>query len=401
MAKKNITDRSLVSFPANYKKSNILVGAKYKSTLIENKLLTLSLSKANDMIAEEVYIDGQKTKVFTSVMKSSEIMNAMGLTRKNISSQLSAAYLKMQSRQIGIEDENGQFAYRNLFIGADYVNGEFKLYYNPLLGNFYKEVSKNYTWYSLETMMNFKSVHSFRLYELLKKECYDMNKNAKVFKEGEQKKYLFTYSVSELKLMLGVINADSQAVRNVLNTRKGAPDYDKAVEASPEKGFARWNDFSRRCIIPAIKEINDNTELFVTYSLEKSGQGGKVHSVTFDVMLKEQIEVIDMKTVFTENDKLAFIDDIFDVIEEKIKVKDAQALAEASKYDIEAIKKAYNIAKSAKNVDNLIGFMIKAIVEQWDEPTSLTKSKTKCNSFGAFPQNDINFIELEKKLYAN
>ena len=396
--KKPENEGKLIRVSDQYKKSNTLVGAKYKSTLIENKLLALSLSKADEMKSEEVMINGEKAKVFTSVMKSSEIINTIGLTSKNISSQLNAAYRKMQSRQIGIEDENGQFAYRSLFIGADYINGEFKLYYNPLLGNFYKEVKTNFTPLSLGVMMSFKSVHSFRLYELLRKECYITNKNAKVYEEEEGKiKYIFNYSVAELKLMLGVVNADSQAVRNALVSKKGAPDYEKAVDASVEKGFKRWSDFNRRCIEPAVKEINENTEMCVDYELEKSGQGGKVHSITFIVKVNTKPNKTES---FDDKEKTMFINDVIDLIEEKIKTKDAKMIAETSGYDMDKIKKAYKIAKSSKNIENLVGFMIKAIKNDYNEAISIV-SLNRAGSFGDYKQNDVDFEELSKKIYAN
>ena len=130
-----------------YKKSNSLVSAKYKSTLVENKILALSLSKANKMIAEYIEVEGEDepVKVYTSVLKSSEIKNALGISSKNMASQMKTIYDKMSDKKIGMTKENGDFGYRNLVIGGDYSNGELKLYYNPLLSNYYKEVSKNYT----------------------------------------------------------------------------------------------------------------------------------------------------------------------------------------------------------------------------------------------------------------
>lgn len=42
------------------------------------------------------------------------------------------------------------------------------------------------------------------------------------------------FLLSELKLQIGVVNSNLDKVRNILNKSKN-PDYDYAVEASPEK----------------------------------------------------------------------------------------------------------------------------------------------------------------------
>lgn len=385
-----------------YKKSNSLVSAKYKSTLVENKILALSLSKANKMIAEYIEVEGEDepVKVYTSVLKSSEIKNALGISSKNMASQMKTIYDKMSDKKIGMTKENGDFGYRNLVIGGDYSNGELKLYYNPLLSSYYKEVSRNYTMLSLSTMMKFKSVHSFRLYELLKKECYtNNNKPSKPSLDtGESTVYFFNYSVAELKLMIGVVNAESAAVKNILN-KNG--DFEKAVEKAEEKGFERWCDFKRRCIDPAILEINDLTEMQVTYSLKKSGQGGKVHAIEFAVEINNgNLEKPATESKNPQIDEDIFFDEVSELIEEKIRFKDIKSISEAAGYDIEKIKKAYRIAKQQKSVDNLVGFMISAIANDYTENISISKKQTS-GSFGDFMQSGIDYEELEKKIYAN
>ena len=168
--KKKVTkegNMQVVAPSQDFAKSNSLISAKYRASLVECKLMSISLSQADKMVKEEVEINGETVPVFTSTMYSSDLTKQLGVTSKNLPTQLRSAYTKMAARQIGVE-ENGEFMYRNLFIGSDYKNGVFKLYYNPLLGNYYRKLSSNFTMLNLEEQLSFRSIYSFRLHEVLK-----------------------------------------------------------------------------------------------------------------------------------------------------------------------------------------------------------------------------------------
>lgn len=397
MAKKQAEENGvLVVRPSDeYKKSNNLISAKYKSTLVENKLLNISLSKVNELRAEDVEIEGETVHVFTSIMHSSELVNTLGVTRKNLSTHLKSAYKKMAARQIGIEDDKGNFAYRNLFIGSDYNNGVFKLYYNPLLGKYYKQVEKSYTKLSLEAMMRFKSIHSLRLYELIKKECYIKGKESY---DGPYIVYEVPYSVAELKLSLGIINADAPEVRNVLDS-SNPPNYERAVEVAKEQKFSKFNDFKSKCIEPAIDEINETIQdMNIDYRLEKSGRGGKVQTITFIIRetngkAKTEKEVnFDTALEVDEDD---FIDEIRDIIS-GIKTKEARSIAEAANWNMDLIVDKYNMSKT-QNIDNIVGWLIAAIKNDYAEPISQKKSKSSKSGFNNFSEREYDYEQLMKE----
>lgn len=361
-----------------YKKSNNLISAKYKSTLIENKLMNISLSKINELEAEDVDFNGEVVHVYTSKLFSAELIETLGITRKNLSTQLKAAYKKMATRQIGVEDDCGNFAYRNLFIGSDYKNGVFKLYYNPLLGQYYREVEKSYTKLSLQAMAQFKSNHSLRLYELLKKECYIKGKETY---EGDNIIFEIVYSVAELKLSLGIVNIDAPEVRNILDS-SNPPDYERAVEKAKEKKFTKFNDFKTKCIEPAIDEINESIpDMEISYSLEKSGRGGKVQSITFIVKEKNnKIRVNnsiipDAETEEIKQDEDDFLDELRDIIT-GIKTKDARKIAEAAHWDLNLIKEKYELSKS-HNINNIVGWLLIALKEDYKEPIQQKQKKSQ------------------------
>ena len=243
-------------------------------------------------------------------------------------------------------------------------------------------------------MLDFKSVYSFRLYELLKSRAY--------YPRGEKRKdnaFVVTYDLPELKLDLGVINAELANVQKILNNSK-KPDYEAALEASPEKVFTTWFEFRRNCIDVAVKEINekrDRTEMEVDYKPRKSGQGGKVYGVDFYIKLYKRADESAESAIkeLSEDEKLNFYDEIRDVIECGIKSKDAKAIAEAAEFNMDTIKSKYELAKE-QDVDNIVGFMIAAIKNDYTR-VSVSGNKNKKNSFTDFKQRTYDFEELERE----
>lgn len=386
-----------------YKKANYLIGAKYQSTLLENRVLALSLSKIDELKSETIDVNGKKTEVLTSEIRSAELKQALKISSSNLSHQLGDIYQKMASRQIGFQDENGNFGYRSLFIGGDYSNGSLKLYYNPLLTPYYQEVSKSYTILSLATMLSFRSNHSFRLYELLKKECFTdkAHKNVKV----DKVLYEIEYLLSELKLSLGVVNADEQAVRNILQ-RKGSakPDYDEAVRRASEKGFERWIDFKKRCIEPAVKEINNATDMNITYDVLKAGQGGKVYAIKFLVSFENEIkaeendskDVSAPKIVLSDDEKFDFILELKESLAQyDLKTKDLTTIAEKSGWNMQKCSKAIECLKAnGSEIANVTGWLIKAVIDEYEIPAKKEKKSGNKSGFKNFNEREYDFSEF-------
>ena len=373
---------------SDYVKSNLLIGAKYKSSLLENKVMAISLNKIKD--AEE---DKEGTLIVR--LKASELKKLLDSKSGSFYSQLDKIGSSMTGRVIGMSDpENERFHYMSVINNAHYENGVLTLEYNKNLNGYLKNIKQNFTKLNLETMLDFKSVYSFRLYELLKSRAY--------YPRGEKRKdnaFVVTYDLPELKLDLGVINAELANVQKILNNSK-KPDYEAALEASPEKVFTTWFEFRRNCIDVAVKEINekrDRTEMEVDYKPRKSGQGGKVYGVDFYIKLYKRAAESAESTVkeLSEDEKLNFYDEIRDVIDCGIKSKDAKAIAEAAEFNMDTIKSKYELAKE-QDVDNIVGFMISAIKNDYTR-VSVSGNKNKKNSFTDFKQRTYDFEELERE----
>ena len=123
--------------------------------------------------------------------------------------------------------------------------------------------------------MSFDSKYSYRLYEILKSKAFH-SKNS----SSTEEEFSLHYGISELKLAVGVVDTNADAVSKML--KKHNPDFDKIVnEVSRDKNFNVWSDFKKRVIDVAVKEINEKSDLLVKYELIREGYGGKVTGIIF------------------------------------------------------------------------------------------------------------------------
>lgn len=370
-----------------YARSNFMISAKYKSSLYANRLMALSLSKINTASeSEEGFL--------TVTIKGREIKNAFGSKSGDFFRQLDNTARDMTGQTVGYTDADSQsFTYIAAVIKAKYENGEFSITFHNELKPYLQNLSQNYSTFSLRIMMKWQSTQTFRFYELLRSRMYhrknDYSPNNNLFR--------LQFDINELKLCLGIVNAELADVRKILNKSKGTPDiWAKAVEASPEKTYSTWYDFKRKVIDKATKEINDNPECGVKiHKVEtlKSGKGGKVYAVVIyaEKTYPGKKAVIDVD----END----YDDLSDQIRlliGDIRTKEAKAIGEAAKWDMDKIRRNYEYSKT-KDVEDIVGFMIKAVREDWANGTRSSRSKSKSsksNGFSNFREREYDYDAL-------
>ncbi|MCR5301773.1 MAG: replication initiation protein [Lachnospiraceae bacterium] len=369
-----------------YTRSNFMISSKYRSTLFSNRLMAISLSRLGSAKESE---DG-----YLSVsIKGKDIQSLFGVKGNSFFTQLSNTAQGMTGQTIGWSNpETQEFEYIAVVTKAKYQAGEFTIDFHKDIRNFLTDLKNNYTRFSLSVMLKFKSTYSFRMYELLRSKTF--------YKKGEERDnnlFKIEFDINELRLDLGVVNAEIMEVRKVLNKSKGKPDYAKAVEASPEKLFSDWSNFRRKVIETAIKEINGlpETGIYIhRYEPKKAGQGGKVYAVVFYVELigkKKKAEIIDMN----EQNYDDLIDEIRDLISD-IKSREARAIGEAAKWDMDLIERNFEYSKT-KDVDDIVGFMIKAVKEDWAQSAKKPRGRSKSSKgtgFSDFSGRNYDYDEL-------
>ena len=82
------------------------------------------------------------------------------------------------------------------------------------------------------------------------------------------------------------------------------------------------------------------------------------------------------------------------IFEEGTTEKEAKFILNTAKSDINIIKEKYALAQNVSKIGNIVGWMIKAIKEDYTIP----KDKVKVGSFNDYEQRGYDFDVLEKKL---
>lgn len=375
----------------SFSKSNTIINSKYKATLLEQKLLNIMLSR----LQMRNYIDGGEKQGLVCSIRANELKKMLGTKSGSIYEKLKPAAAAMTSRIIGFEDDEKQaFKYISLVTAAEYQDGVFTVHFNYELKQ-YLTPQTQFTILDLPVILQYRGVYSLRLHELLLSRCYRKKRaGVSVYtgRETDGRHFAIEFSVSELKLSLGVVNAENFAVQRILNGSP-IPDYDKAVERAQEKSFNNWNDFKKRVLDPAVNEINvAENNIHVEYELQKGGKGGRVYGIIFLVVLGST-QSIKMKK--TGEDRRDFIDDVLAKIQPLLPVDDVRAICEAADYDINKIDNAIEILNAAGDIDNVTGFLIKAVKNNYSRPVKKSAGK---NAFHNFEQRDYDFDEFERKL---
>ena len=391
-------------------KSNILISGKYKSSLQTNRITYLN----NLKLQTGNYITDPETQELVVRLYPSEIVKMTNVKNSgSVYQSLQEVARQMLGTFIGVtDDENERFRYLNLVTESVYEDGVLETRYNPHMKKYLLNLEEKFTKLPRDLMMSWRSTATYRLYELMKQHAY-YPKNYKGIKNGV---FRVTYDVYELRLLLGVVNANLEAVRKILDGTY-PPDYKKACEASPEKTYVDWTSFRRRVIDTAVVEINgnDHSDIKIEYATLKK-KHGEVYAVEFTIYLKDMYKKNDDNTTnvsasvdrdgeakmnLSQVDAFVIQVEVMNILENyKINLSDIISICEAAGYDVEKIKKAESVLRKQVNIDNVVGWLISAIKNSYEEPVSY-KGKSK-NQFLDFEQReDLDWAELEKDLLDN
>lgn len=361
-----------------FKKSNYLIDSKFKMNLTDYKIFNLSLIKVkfseeeNRPIAE---ISIKEALKMLGRKKSPSIYGEM----KDVADRL------MDIKRILIEDisdpNNKKFKMMRLINVVDYISKEGKIIvkFEPDAKDFVMYLSSNASSLAEYSFSKFKSYYSVRLYESLKRQFESLS--------VDNEPVEIIYDLNELKYEMCAVELDKVG-KSYLT--KGKISLKEAIDMSVGKceEFKKYAVF-KRMIDKSVKEINSYTNLDVEYKGIRSGKGGKTTQIKFTIKNKNKkipenmsdkdnyIETIDdkEKNVGVSNEDLfKKIDDLSDIISEKLKMSDYKTLLETANYDLDVIKEKYSIAKSSTSeIKNLVGWLVKAIKTDYKSPVTMNK----------------------------
>ena len=378
----------------NYIKSNAMIQAKYKSSLMENKLLNLALANSTNGV-----LDKEGTLVVTLTVP--EITKALNIKSHAIYSELDDIASTMTGRVIGVSDPRKKtFQYASLIHVAKYTeDSKFIVKFSKESRELIENISDQYTKLKISTIASFRSVYSLRLYESLKSKAYvPKGENA-----IDKNKIKIEYGVAELQFQMGTVNMEVGNVKNILKetAKSGQPDYERALEAAKERVNTDWRHFSR-VLKASVKEINEITEMDVVMEpIPGRGRGGKISRVVFYVDKNKTTSAETEKQALVEISEDDLLDEIIDIASDitRIKISESREIAKAAGFNLDRVKKAHAAAKQQKEFkSSYTAFMIWALKADI-EPNSRENRKMK-NGFNNFNQRKYDYEELEREALA-
>jgi len=340
------------------RKSNDFISAKYKSSLLENQVMAIALTRI------EVN-NNDKDSPLEARLYPGEIKKLVS-DPAHIYRDLKKLAKTITGHTMFLEDGKGNFKAFAVVPNADYIDGVFVIKFNNELRDHVLGLEKNYTTLELSVMTDFKKNASFRLYEVLKKEAYKIP-------NGKDNYTQIEYNISELRFIIGLANSDDQSVKNAMASMKSI-DWDELYEKldKKDKKYEEWRDFQRRILIPAKEELEEKSDIRFEYEPVKEGRKTKRILFTIYRNIPRNPEIIDERQALFEattkpNRQLEMPYDLYvELYEEyvghnQLSKEDIDLLFKKAGGDAEKVKSAISLADKQPSIDNYMGWLIRCI----------------------------------------
>lgn len=218
--------------PIVVKANELIQNSRFEMTALQQRLVLLIISKIRREDKEFNYCE-------ISVKEFCDITQIDGRSGENYA-RIKKAIKSIADKSVWIQTKRGEETLVRWIEKPyiDYNSGVIRIRLDQDMKPYLLQLKKNFTRYELYWIMNLRSKYSIRLYELLKSHYYIHNES-----------FSWTFPISELKERLNAQN------------------------------YKVFKDFKRRCLAPAVDEINRSTDLDVIFYTEKVGRS--IEGITF------------------------------------------------------------------------------------------------------------------------
>lgn len=380
------------------RKSNDLIGSKYKSTLLENQIMAIAMTR--------IELDSNNELIATIYPGELQRLTGRG---HNLYTELRIAATAMIGHGVVIEDGCGNFEAFSLVKRAEYENGVFQLHFNESIRPHLLGLKANYTTMNLVVLNSFKKNASFRIYELLRKELYKCDP---AVNDGGVE---VIYNISELKFMLSLANMDEAVVQRELakyKAKKANVDWDHLYDIVPEKSYAEWRDLRRNVLLPAQKELKEKSDIRFDFSGIRLGS--RYRRIRFWVYPNEPNE--DFQQTFAE--KAAVLEKIpnesdhqYSLCEinhtgffkkyrghNRLTDEDLALILEKANQDEEAAERAIHMADRQPEIRNYIGWILKCVENGYEEVAVVSGSAETAERIQNL-QREIHSDEVQRNVW--
>ena len=365
------------------KKANDLLTAKYKSTLLQNQVLAISLSRI-----EEAHEKDSNELSLEARLYPNELSRLIS-DPSHIYRDLKALAKTLTGQSIVVEDGKGNFQSFAIIPNATYEGGVFTVKFNSAMRPYILGLEKNYTSMSLGILTNLNKNSSFRIYEILRKDLYKSHIDVNGGRVDVE------YNVAEFKFMIGLANIDDPSIKSEMAKMNHGIDWDYLYEKLPDtsKSYnSGWADFRRYVILPAQKELLEKSD--IRFEFEGIRQGRNVRKIKFSIWrnnpAKEILETKQYieKTVAPNADRqleipqdMPVYSSLYDeyVGHNGLTAEDINVLLGKADYDTELVRKTIEKADKQSNLINYMGWMVKCIENRYDEVGTIYGSAEAAN----------------------
>lgn len=250
----------------SYVKSNEMISAKYKSTLLENQIMAIALTRIeenpndpNNPLEAKLY-PGELKRL---VSDEAHIYRDLKVLSKSIT-----------GHSMILEDGKGNFKAFAVIPNAEYQDGVFTIKFNQVLKEHLLGLDKNFTTLELSVMTNFDRNSSFRIYELLKRDIFRSRpsvNNGRVDVE---------YNLFEFRFLIGLANSDNPYVQNRIKNM-AVVDWEELYHVLEKYGathdikYKTTDKLQKDCLRPAQEELAEKSDIRFDYELRRIGRSYK------------------------------------------------------------------------------------------------------------------------------
>lgn len=327
-------------------KSNNLIEARYKLTVEEQRLILFLVSM--------IQPTDEDFKSYT--IKVKDFMQLVDVKNKGIYKQFITISESLSGKTVTIKKENSTLV-TSWLSSAEYFDnqGKIEISFDPKLKPYLLKLKNNFTTYKLENIIKLKSFYSIRIYELLKQ-----------YEKLQER----VFTIEQLRNCLCIDNNQ----------------------------YPLYGNFKQKVLNVAKKELKEKTDIY--FDIEEIKKERKIEKIKF-IIYKNVIEDIllvvpRVEEDITQNrsDRDKAISELTIVIKENITQNDLLSILDAAAGDVELIKSRYNVARTKRQLDNFVGFMVWAC-GQPDEVFMQIESRGK-NKFNNFVGHKRDYDELER-----
>jgi len=288
------------------------------------------------------HFDSSKPENRTFYATVSDLTELFPINKKEAYGVVKAVMKGINEKPLEFE-QDGKKYFWNWFSGFAYTigTGEFEFRITPEIRPYLLGLEGSFTRYRLGSVYQFKSAHTWKLYENLKKEAF--------------KDTPWTPSIDELKILMGVAGK-----------------------------YKRWNGFNEFVIAPAIAEINKKSDLEVRYDKRKRGRS--VVGLIFQIIEKPPADTVNVETSKQIMARLMAIEGVNEkTIGNYIKKAEKRDKVARCVEQIPKIVARWNTGKGPK-IKYLLGAIQMEINQRTIEPKAKTTGHT---DFSAYNDKDL------------